>query len=156
MIETGQPLPTFQLKNQQGQTRTLADYKGHWLVLYIYPQDDTPGCTIQARSFTATKAEFDQAGITVVGLSADDQQSHQRFCDKFSLTIELLSDPQATLLRALDPGQKEWNGTMYWNRTTFVADPQGVVRKIYTGVKPDGHERMLLDDIKQLQLAAQH
>jgi peroxiredoxin Q/BCP len=70
------------------------------------------------------------------------------------LTIDLLADPQATLLNALAVGQKEFGGNMYWNRSTFVIDPKGTVRKVYTDVKPDGHEQMLLKDIKELQATA--
>ncbi len=151
MIDAGHKCPDFSLPNQDGQTRTLADYAGKWLVLYIYPKDDTPGCTIQGKSFTATKGDYDAAGITVVGISQDDVASHKAFCDKFAFSIELLADTEAKLLDALGAGQSEWKGTMYWNRTTFVVDPSGVVRKVYTAVKPEGHERVLLDDIKGLQ-----
>lgn len=151
MIEAGQKLPNFSLPNQEGVTRTPADYAGKWLVLYIYPKDDTPGCTIQGTSFTAQRDAFEKAGIQVVGLSADDVDSHKSFCNKFSLTVELLADPQTHLLNALGAGQSDYKGTMYWNRTTFVIDPEGVVRKVYTGVKPEGHEQVLLQDIQELQ-----
>jgi len=147
MIDAGQKLPSFSLANQDGATRTNASYAGKWLVLYVYPKDDTPGCTIQGKSFTATKGDFDKRHAVVVGLSADDTSSHKAFCNKFNFTIELLADPQARLLEALGAGQKEWQGTMYWNRTTFLVDPQGVVRKVYTGVKPEGHEQAVLKDL---------
>lgn len=153
MIQEGQPLPDFNLENQDGATRTRADYAGHWLVLYIYPKDDTPGCTVQARAFTATRDAFEQAGIRVVGLSPDDVASHKSFCNKLSLNVELLADPSAVLLNALGAGQTDYHGTLYWNRTTFVADPQGIIRKVYTGVRPEGHEQMLLADVAELQKA---
>ncbi len=86
----------------------------------------------------------------MVGISADDVASHKAFCDKFSFTIDLLADPEQKLLKAAGVGQSEWKGTLYWDRTTFVVDPQGVLRKVYEKVKPEGHERVLLDDIKQL------
>lgn len=151
MIEAGQKVPEFHLKNQDGAPRSLADYAGKWLVLYIYPKDDTPGCTIQGKSFTATKGDFDAVGAVVVGLSADDVASHKAFCDKFSFTIELLADPDQSLLGALGAGQSDYKGTSYWNRTTFLVDPTGTVRKVYTGVKPDGHEKAVLDDLRSLQ-----
>src|SRR5437868_436225 len=72
MLTTGNPFPNFSLPNQNGKITKLSDYAGHWLVVYFYPKDDTPGCTIQGKSFTATKAEFEAAGIKVVGVSADD------------------------------------------------------------------------------------
>src|SRR5262249_49409227 len=125
----GQPFPSFNLANQDGKLRTLADFHGKWLVLYVSPKDDTPGCTVQGKSFTATKAEFERANIAVVGVSADDVASHKAFCDKFSFTIDLLADPGNDLLKAAGVGQSEWKGTLYWDRTTFVIDPQGVLRK---------------------------
>jgi peroxiredoxin Q/BCP len=149
--ETGKRFPDFSLQNQDGKTVTLDDYQGKWLVLYVYPKDDTPGCTIQGKSFTATKQEFDDANIAVVGVSADDVESHKNFCNKFSFTIDLLADPKHELLNAAGVGQSDYKGTMYWNRTTFVIDPAGDLRKIYEKVSPEGHERVLLDDIRAMQ-----
>ncbi|MBI3558280.1 MAG: peroxiredoxin [Deltaproteobacteria bacterium] len=151
MLTIGQAFPDFSLQNQNGKTVSLQDYAGKWLVLYVYPKDDTPGCTIQGKSFTASKHDFDEAGITVVGLSQDDVASHQNFCNKFSFKIDLLSDVKAELLTAAGVGQSEWKGTMYWDRTSFVIDPRGLLRKIYLKVDPNGHERVLLADIKALQ-----
>jgi peroxiredoxin Q/BCP len=150
MIASGQKLPEFSLQNQDGATRSNASYAGKWLVLYIYPKDDTPGCTIQGKSFTATKEDYDAANAVVVGLSADDVASHKAFCNKFSFTIELLADPEAKLLSALGAGQSEWKGMSFWNRTTFLVDPTGVVRKVYPSVDPNGHEKAVLDDIVKL------
>lgn len=151
MLKTGDKLPQFELQNQNGETRRHSNYAGQWLVLYIYPKDDTPGCTVQGQSFTATKDEFAKTGVQIVGLSADDVESHKKFCEKYSLAIELLADPNAQLLSALGVTQSEYKGTKYWDRTTFVIDPEGVIRKVYEKVNPQGHERMLLNDIKELQ-----
>jgi peroxiredoxin Q/BCP len=153
-LEVGKPFPEFALPNQDGKTVKLEDFAGKWLVLYIYPKDDTPGCTIQGKSFTASKQEFEDANIEVVGVSEDDVASHKNFCNKFSFTIDLLADPKHQLLNATGVGQREFNGVKYWNRSSFVIDPQGVVRKVYEQVKPDGHEKVLLEDIKQLQSQA--
>ncbi|HTE51389.1 MAG TPA: peroxiredoxin [Kofleriaceae bacterium] len=153
-IQPGQPFPDFALADQDGKTRRLADFAGRWLVVYVYPKDDTPGCTIQGKSFTATKADFDAAGITVLGVSADDVASHKAFCDKFAFTIDLLADPDKQLLTAAGVGQSEFKGTLYWDRTSFVVDPGGIVRKLYEKVSPQGHERVLLDDIASLQASA--
>jgi len=120
-------------------------------VVYVYPKDDTPGCTIQGKSFTATKQEFDDANIAVVGVSEDDVESHKNFSCKFGFNIDLLADPNHEFLKAAGVGQSEYKGTMYWNRTSFVVDPDGNLRKTYLGVNPDGHERVLLDDIKAMQ-----
>src|SRR5436189_3437953 len=150
-VEVGKAFPEFSLLNQDGAMVTLGDFVGKWLVVYVYPKDDTPGCTIQGKSFTATRNDFQAAGIEVVGVSQDDVASHKNFCDKFGFTIDLLADTNAELLKAAGVGQSEYKGAMYWNRTSFVIDPEGIVQKIYTNVKPEGHETVLLQDIKQLQ-----
>ena len=151
MLQVGQPFPMFSLPNQDGKNVSLSDFAGKWLVMYVYPKDDTPGCTIQGKSFTATKADFDAAGIAVVGVSQDDVASHKNFCNKFAFTIDLLADTNAALLKAAGVTQSEYKGTMYWNRTSFVIDPRGTVRKVYENVKPEGHEQTLLQDIKAIQ-----
>ena len=149
--EVGKRFVDFKLKNQDGETVTLDDFAGKWLVLYVYPKDDTPGCTIQGKSFTASKQEFDDANIAVVGVSEDDVESHKNFCNKFSFTIDLLADPNHELLSAAGVGQSEYKGTMYWDRTSFVIDADGKLRKTYLKVQPEGHERVLLNDIKEMQ-----
>ena len=149
--ETGKRFPDFELKNQDGKTVKLDDFAGKWLVLYVYPKDDTPGCTIQGKSFTASKQDFDDAGIAVVGVSADDVDSHKSFCNKFGFTIDLLADPNHELLNAAGVGQSDYKGTMYWDRTSFVIDPEGTLRKTYLKVQPEGHEQVLLNDIKAMQ-----
>lgn len=151
MLKVGDKLPNFNLENQDGKTRTLQDYAGKWVVLYVYPKDDTPGCTIQGKSFTAQKAEFEKLGVTILGLSADDVESHKNFCNKYSFTIDLLADPKAQYLNALGIGQSEYKGTMYWDRTTLVVDSNGVVRKVYEKVNPQGHEETLLRDISEMK-----
>jgi thioredoxin-dependent peroxiredoxin len=152
--ELGKHFVDFKLQNQDGKTVTLDDFSGKWLVVYVYPKDDTPGCTIQGKSFTASKQEFDEAGIAVVGVSADDVASHKDFCNKFAFTIDLLADPNHELLEAAGVDQSEYKGTMYWDRTSFVIDPKGTLRKIYLKVNPEGHERVLLKDIKEMQTAS--
>lgn len=152
MIKPGTKFPNFSLLNQDGKTAKLADYAGSWLIVYIYPKDDTPNCTIQANAFTAQKKLFDDAGIKVLGLSPDDVASHKNFCNKFALTIDLIADPECELLDALGVGQTDWQGTMYWDRTTFVVDPNGVVVKVYEKVVAQGHDEVLLKDIAELKL----
>lgn len=151
MLEVGQSFPEFQLTNQAGETKSLENYSGKWLVLYIYPKDDTPGCTIQGKSFTSTKEEFEKENAVVVGLNTDDVSSHKAFCEKYSFTIDLLSDPKAALLDRTGVGQKTFKGNLYWNRTTFLIDPKGKIRKIYTSVNPEGHEQVILKDLKELK-----
>jgi thioredoxin-dependent peroxiredoxin len=154
MLQPGNPFPNFSLPNQDGKTVTLSDFAGNWLVVYFYPKDDTPGCTIQGKSFTASKADYDRESVKVVGVSQDDVASHKNFCNKFAFTIDLLSDTKAELQKALGIGQAEWKGMKFWERTSFVVDPQGVIRKVYEKVSPEGHQQVLLDDITKLKTSA--
>jgi peroxiredoxin Q/BCP len=154
MLSAGNPFPNFSLPNQDGKITKLSDFAGHWLVVYFYPKDDTPGCTIQAKSFTATKADFDAAGIKVVGVSADDVASHKNFCNKFSLTVEFLADTDGSLMKTLELGQAEWKGMKFWERSTYLVDPRGVIRKVYEKVNPEGHADLLLADIRALKAKA--
>jgi thioredoxin-dependent peroxiredoxin len=151
VLEAGERFPDFALPNQNGEIAKLSDFAGSWLVVYFYPKDDTPGCTIQGKSFTASKSDFEAAGIRVVGVSQDGVDSHKSFCNKFGFTIDLLADTNAELLKACGVGQSEYKGTMYWDRTTFVIDPLGVVQKVYQKVNPQEHEKTLLQDIAQMQ-----
>ena len=151
MLSAGNPFPNFSLPNQDGKTVKLSDLAGQWLVIYFYPKDDTPGCTIQGKSFTATKDAFDAAGVQVIGASADDVTSHRNFSHKFAFTIELLSDTESKLMKALGIGQAEGKGMKFWERTSFVVDPKGIIRKVYEKVNPEGHEQVLLDDIQGIK-----
>jgi thioredoxin-dependent peroxiredoxin len=151
MLTEGDRFPDFALLNQDGVRRRLSDYAGKWLVLYVYPKDDTPGCTLQGKSFTAAHEEFERAGVEVVGISQDDVASHRSFCDKHGLAVELLADPHASLLDKMGVPKGEWNGIPFWTRTTFLIDGAGVIRKTYGHVDPQGHERVLLGDIESMQ-----
>jgi peroxiredoxin Q/BCP len=154
MMQAGNPFPDFSLPNQDGKTTKLSDYAGKWLVVYFYPKDDTPGCTIQGKAMTASRSDFDKAGIAIVGVSQDDAASHKIFCNKFAFTIDLLADTNADLMKKLGLGQTEWKGMKFWERTTFVVDPKGVIRKVYEKVNPDGHEKVLLSDITAMKQQA--
>jgi peroxiredoxin Q/BCP len=154
MLSAGNPFPNFSLPNQDGKTTKLSDFASQWLVVYFYPKDDTPGCTTEGKSFSAAKADFDAAGIKVIGVSADDVTSHKNFSTKFAFTIDLVSDTNSTLMKQLGIGQAEWKGMKFWERTTFVVDPKGIIRKVYEKVNPDGHEKVLLDDIQGMKAKA--
>lgn len=151
MTQAGERFPDFHLPNQDGKITQLSDFRGDWLVVYFYPKDDTPGCTMQGKAFTASKADFDAAGIKIVGVSADDVASHKGFCTKFAFTIELLADTASDLMKKLGIGQAEWKGMKFWERTTFVVDPAGTIRRVYEKVNPEGHEGVLLQDIKAIK-----
>jgi peroxiredoxin Q/BCP len=153
MLEAGDPFPDFSLPNQDGKAVKLSDFAGNWLVVYFYPKDDTPGCTIQGKSFTATKQDFEDAGVKIVGVSQDDVASHKNFCNKFAFTIDLLSDTSGNLMKAVGIRQSEWKGLKFWERTSFLVDPRGIVRRVYEKVNPEGHEQVLLSDIRGLKAA---
>lgn len=146
MIAQGAQFPDFSLLDQNGKTHTLAGMKGRKFVVYVYPKDDTPGCTLQGKGFTAAKQKYDAAGITVFGLSADDVASHRSFCDKFAFSHLLLADPEEKLLTALGVEKSEWKGHVFWKRTTFLVDAAGKVAKIYENVDPQNHEEIILKD----------
>ena len=131
MIGTGMPFPNFSLQNQDGAVVTLKNFTGKWLVVYVYPKDDTPGCTIQGKSFTASRADFQAANIEIVGVSQDDVSSHKDFCNKFAFTIDLLADPKAELLKAAgvefvqDPNSED--GLIL----ATLKDPEGNLVQLY-------------------------
>ena len=149
-LEVGKTFPAFSLPNQDGRAVQLGDFAGQWLVIFVYPKDDTPGCTVESRGFSAASGQFAAANARVVGLSADGVESHKSFCGKFDLRVPLLADTNATLLLASGVGQSDYRGTFYWNRVTFLIDPGGVVRRIYRDVKPQGHEQAVLADLLAL------
>lgn len=151
MLAVNTPFPPFALQDQDGRTRTLANYAGQWLVVYFYPKDDTPGCTIQGKGFTSAKTEYESLGATVLGVSSDDVASHKNFCSKFGFTHTLLADVDQSLIKACGVPQSEWKGTLYWDRVTFLVDPKGLVRKVYDKVNPEGHDVAVLEDIKTLK-----
>lgn len=150
-MDIGKTFPEFSLPNQEGKTIKLSDYRGKWVVLYVYPKDDTTNCTIQAKAFTATENDFVKENIKVIGISPDSVDSHKSFCSKFSLTVELVSDTDCKVLKESGVGQTDWNGTLYWDRTTFVIDPSGTLVKRYDKVTAEGHDQVLLSDIKALK-----
>jgi peroxiredoxin Q/BCP len=144
MLEVGNAFPDFRLPDQNNQTLSLQDFAGKWLIAYIYPKDDTPGCTIEGRAFNQVLGEFESLNARVLGISADSVSSHREFCDKYDLTLPLLSDVDAVLLSALDVGQSEFKGSLYWNRVTYLVDPMGVIRKVWPNVEPQDHEQEIL------------
>lgn len=151
MLKEGEKFPEFSLPNQDGKTISSADLRGKWVILYVYPKDDTPGCTLEGKGFSASKADFDKLNTVIYGLSADDSKSHKDFCNKYDFTIDLLADTNNEVLDKAEVGQSDYKGTNYWNRVTFIIDPQGKIAKSYDHVKPDGHEKQVFEDLKQLQ-----
>ena len=144
----GSKAPNFKLMSQEGQAVALNDLKGQWVVLYFYPKDMTTGCTIEAHNFQRDLKQYEAKKATILGVSADTTDSHQQFCTKESLTFKLLADPEKKTIA--DYGSLAGNG-MVAARNTFIIDPKGVIRKVYTGVKPNPHSEEVLAELAQLQ-----
>jgi thioredoxin-dependent peroxiredoxin len=143
--------PNFTLKNQNGENRSLSDYKGQYVVLYFYPKDDTPGCTIQACSYRDAMSEFSSRNIKVFGISKDDEKSHSKFLAKFNLNFELLADEEKEVINLYDVyKEKNMYGKMVMGvvRTTFVIDPQGKIAAVFDKVNPEEDVQKVLSVIK--------
>ncbi|MBP1954265.1 peroxiredoxin Q/BCP [Halarchaeum rubridurum] len=141
MLDEGDDAPTVTAEDQGGETLTL-DFEAP-TVLYFYPRDDTPGCTIEAKGFDAELAAYDEAGVAVYGVSTDDAASHREFREKYGLDVDLLADPEGEVAAAFDVDTS--GGAA--ERVTFVL-ADGTVRAAYGGVSPDGHAESVLDDIR--------
>jgi peroxiredoxin Q/BCP len=144
----GSKAPDFTLQSQEGKTVSLKDFRGQWVVLYFYPKDMTQGCTIEAHNFQRDQAQYTEKKAAIVGVSADNIDSHQQFCTKENLTFKLLADPEKKMIAAY--GSLAANG-MVAARNTFIIDPRGVIRKVYTGVKPNPHSEEVLAELTALQ-----
>ena len=154
MLEAGMKAPDFTLPDKDGTPVSLSDFAGKKVVLYFYPKDNTPGCTRQACAFAATYGEFEQLGVTVIGVSKDSAASHQKFADKHSLPFILLSDPELAAIQAYDVWQeKKLYGKVSMGvvRTTYVIDEHGVIEKAMPKVKPDTNAAEILDYLKSGQ-----
>jgi peroxiredoxin Q/BCP len=143
--------PQFKLKDQNLKTKQLTDYADKWLVLYFYPKDDTPGCTVEACSFRDFRDDIaEQTGAEVIGISKDDAVSHQKFVNKHKLNFPLLSDPDGEVIQAYGAWGKKMYGREGILRKTFIINPDGIIVKIYGRVTPLGHAEKVLTDLKQL------
>lgn len=151
MIPTPYTAPDFSLTSADGVTHTLADYRGKWLVLYFYPKDDTPGCTTEACSLRDARDDIADLGAAVVGISKDDEKSHQKFATKYNLNFTLLSDPEGTTIEAYGAWGPKMFGKEGILRRTFIIDPKGQVVKVYGRVTPLGHGDQVVAELKRLQ-----
>ncbi|MFH0951436.1 MAG: thioredoxin-dependent thiol peroxidase [bacterium] len=148
-IAINQRAPDFCLLDQTGQQHCLRDCQGQWLLLYFYPKDDTPGCTVEACSFRDNWSQFQQQGLIVWGISTDNTASHSQFVKKYNLPFVLLADEEKTVVKQYDVWQlKKFMGRTYLgtDRTSFLIDPQGQIRKIYYQVKPQEQAVAVLAD----------
>ena len=145
--------PDFTLLDQDGKSTSLSQFKGKWVVLYFYPKDDTPGCTIEACSLRDARDDLADLGAEVVGISKDDASSHEKFKAKHSLNFTLLSDPEGSVIESYGAWGPKMFGKVGILRKTFLIDPDGIVRKIYGRVTPEGHGDQVITELKKLQTA---
>ena len=142
MIEEGQPAPDFELTSDGGETVKLSALRGKQVVLYFYPKDDTPGCTAQACGIRDAYGEFEQAGAVVLGVSPDSEASHVKFKEKYGLPFTLLADADHAVAELYGVwGEQTFAGKTYMGveRSTFVIDADGNVKKVMHDVKPATH-----------------
>ena len=150
-LSPGDKAPHFSLPASTGETISLTDAAGRKVVLYFYPKDDTPGCVKEACSFRDANAELRAAGVEVLGVSADSLKSHRRFVEKYKLNFPLLSDEEMTVSTAYGAwGEKTAWGktTVGMRRMTFLIDEEGMIRKVWPKVRPDGHAEEVLKAVK--------
>lgn len=150
LLSVGDKAPNFRTTDQDGKTVSLGDFKGQKLVLYFYPKDDTPGCTKEACAFRDAWARFRKRKVAVLGVSVDDEKSHKKFAQKFSLPFTLLADPEKTIVRDYGVwGQKSMYGRQYMgtHRVTYLIDEKGKIAAVWPKVKPDGHAEEILETI---------
>ncbi|MCX7596845.1 MAG: peroxiredoxin [Fischerella sp.] len=144
-----QPAPEFTLSTNSGDGKiSLSDYRGQWVVLYFYPKDFTPGCTIEARRFQQDLPKYIEKNAQVIGVSADDVDSHAEFCDSEGLKFPLLADTTGAVSKAYG----SWMSFVSM-RHTFIIDPQGILREIFVKVNPAIHSQEVLAKLEELQQA---
>ncbi len=154
----GSKAPAFSLPSQEGKQVALKDFAGKWVVLYFYPKDFTRGCTIEAHNFQEDQPKYTALNAAIVGVSADTVDSHKEFCTKENLTFKTLADPTGAMidqygsLNKLEGKMKEaLKQDHAAARNTFLIDPQGVIRKVYTNVDPNPHSKQVLADIASMK-----
>jgi peroxiredoxin Q/BCP len=152
-IEPGQKAPAFTLTADDGRKVRLADLKGRPIVLYFYPKDDTPGCTKEACAFRDRRANLEQLGAQVFGVSPDDVASHGRFRDKYGLNFPLLADPDHAVAEKYGAWrEKNMYGkkSMGVQRSTYLIDADGKVARVWKRVQVDGHDQQVIEALEEL------
>lgn len=158
MLKESNIAPDFTLNDSNGNPVSLKDFRGKDVILYFYPKDDTPGCTKEACSFRDSYPEFEKLNAVVLGISADSENSHVKFADKYNLPFTLLSDPEKKVIQEYDVWKEKNNyGKKYMGieRTTFLIDKEGKIRKIFPKVKVDGHVDEILEVINNTEYQPQ-
>ncbi|RMH65060.1 MAG: thioredoxin-dependent thiol peroxidase [Calditrichaeota bacterium] len=155
MLEIGTLAPDFTLPDQDGQTLSLKELRGQWVVLYFYPKDMTPGCTTEACTFQEELPAFEQLDARIIGVSKDSVKRHRTFADKHNLTFTLLSDEKGTMVEAYGAWQeKRLYGKTYWGivRMTYIIDPDGRIAHVFPKVKPKEHPAEVAAVLRELQV----
>lgn len=147
MLKENTLAPDFELPDESGVIRKLSDYRGKDVVLYFYPKDDTSGCTTEACSFRDDYSAYEKAGVTILGVSPDSSESHTKFKAKHHLPFNLLADTEHKVCELYGVwGKKQMYGKEYYgvNRTTYLIDKDGMIRKVFEKVKPSEHSAEIL------------
>ncbi len=153
-LNVGDKAPEFLLEDPKSEKRGLESYGDGWKIVYFYPKDNTPGCTTEAIDFTQNLDEIKSLGAEVVGISPDDVAKHNKFIDKHSLKIELLSDPEKGMLEDYGVWQlKKMCGREYMGvvRTTYLVDPAGTIQYVWAKVRVKGHVDNVIEKLKELK-----
>ena len=153
-LKAGQPAPDFSIKNQAEEEVWLKDFRGKWVVLYFYPKDNTPGCTIEANDFTKYVKDFQKMNAVILGASPDSCQRHAKFVMGQKLKITLLSDPERKALEAYGVWQlKQFMGKKFMGvvRSTFLIDPDGNIAYLWREVKAVGHAQAVKEKLSEIQ-----
>lgn len=152
-LQIGAPAPELNIPDQTGTERTLAEYRGRWVLLYFYPKDDTPGCTTEACTLRDNLPKLQGLNAVVLGVSKDTVKSHARFAEKYGLPFILLADEELNVIKSYDVWQqKKFMGREYMGvaRSSFLIDPEGKIAKIYFNVKPAEHATQVMQDLETL------
>lgn len=151
-IQTGENAPNFSLLDNHEKRHDLQNYLGQWLIMFFYPKDDTPGCTVEVCQFKENYAEILALNVHVLGINTDKPDSHTRFIDKYQLPFPLLSDVDGEICQQYGTLFK-LGPIMFCKRHSFIINPTGQIAKIYRKVNPKNHSQQIIADLKKLQSA---
>ena len=150
MPQVGQQAPEFILPSQDGTDVSLKDFRGKYVVLYFYPKDNTPGCTVEAHNFQRDLSKYEGDNAVIVGVSVDNSDSHKDFCAKQGLTFKLLADTDKKVVQQYG-SMRDIMGLKMASRNTFLINPEGKIVKEWTGVKPANHSEEVLEALNQVE-----
>tara|TARA_B110000114_G_scaffold22744_1_gene21820 strand:- start:187 stop:654 length:468 start_codon:yes stop_codon:yes gene_type:complete len=153
MLKINTKAPTFNLNSTNGNSYSLKDSIGKYLVLYFYPKDDTPGCTIETNDFNKLLPKFKKLNCEIYGISKDDIKSHNKFKDKYNIKFDLLADDEIKIVKSYKVwAKKKFMGREFMGvvRSTFLIDPRGKILKIWNNVKVKDHAKEVLDTVKNI------